>query len=338
MTNRFTVAVRCFTFNQSPFIEKTLHGFATQETSAPIVYIVVDDASTDGEQNVIKRWAETNLECDEKKMWCSMPYGLLLVATLKEKSNLTFVFLLLSKNHYEIEQKKYEYFSEWYDNAKYHAMCEGDDYWVDSSKLQSQIECLDKNEDVVLCYTDSIVVNGKSQKVISNKPKHHEGDCLYPLVHQGNFIMTASICYRSMYEGEWWSFCRSIPFPLMMGDYPKWVFLASKGKIAFINKEMVAYRMLSESASHSSDINHVVKFAKNLLDLRMYFNKVFNLKIKESHFEKSYYKNIIRVAAKYDYNTFIKIVTEGTKKYPSLILNYKFITIFVLRTFFGKRF
>ena len=54
----FLVSVRCFTFNHAPYIEDTLNGFVLQVTNFPYVCIIVDDASTDGEPNVIKGYLE----------------------------------------------------------------------------------------------------------------------------------------------------------------------------------------------------------------------------------------------------------------------------------------
>lgn len=50
---KFKVIVRCFTFNQSRYIEETMNGFTMQQTNFPYVCCIVDDASTDGEQQVI---------------------------------------------------------------------------------------------------------------------------------------------------------------------------------------------------------------------------------------------------------------------------------------------
>ena len=49
----YKVLVRCFTFNHSKYIEDTLNSFAMQQTNFPFVCLVIDDASTDGEQEVI---------------------------------------------------------------------------------------------------------------------------------------------------------------------------------------------------------------------------------------------------------------------------------------------
>ena len=52
----YKVLVRCFTFNQSKYIEETLNGFAMQQTNFPFVCLVVDDASTDGTSDALKKF------------------------------------------------------------------------------------------------------------------------------------------------------------------------------------------------------------------------------------------------------------------------------------------
>lgn len=61
----YKVFVRCNTFNQSKYIEDALNGFAMQQTNFPFVCLVMDDCSTDGEQEVIMSWMER--ECDLEK-------------------------------------------------------------------------------------------------------------------------------------------------------------------------------------------------------------------------------------------------------------------------------
>ena len=40
-------------YNQSKYIEDALNGFIMQKTNFPFVCVIIDDASTDGEQDVI---------------------------------------------------------------------------------------------------------------------------------------------------------------------------------------------------------------------------------------------------------------------------------------------
>ena len=49
----YKVLVNCATFNHSKYIEEALNGFAIQQTNFPFVCYILDDASTDGEQDVI---------------------------------------------------------------------------------------------------------------------------------------------------------------------------------------------------------------------------------------------------------------------------------------------
>lgn len=61
----YKVQARCLTYNQAKYIEDALNGFAMQQTNFPFVCLVIDDCSTDGEQEVIKSWM--NRECDMDK-------------------------------------------------------------------------------------------------------------------------------------------------------------------------------------------------------------------------------------------------------------------------------
>lgn len=148
------VATRCMTYNHASYIEDALHGFSIQDTSFPAVYIAIDDASTDGEQDIIINWAINNLNTVKGgDLWQKMPYGKIAIGTLKDKPMSHFVLLLLSENHHQKGEKikKMSYVAEWNNNAKYLATCEGDDYWIDDNKLQKQVDFLEQHPDYSFC-------------------------------------------------------------------------------------------------------------------------------------------------------------------------------------------
>ena len=60
----FFVRVTCMTYNQSTYITDAMNGFCMQQTNFPFVCTIMDDASTDGEQNVIKQYFRENFEID----------------------------------------------------------------------------------------------------------------------------------------------------------------------------------------------------------------------------------------------------------------------------------
>lgn len=142
------------TYNQARYIQDTLYGFVMQETTFPVVFTIVDDASTDGEQNVITEWVRDSLDVrDDDTRWQIMPYGRRIVAPHKVKSNLLFVIILLNDNHYKKggNTSKMQYISDWLNRSEYLAVCEGDDYWTCPHKLQCQIDFLDNNPDYTEC-------------------------------------------------------------------------------------------------------------------------------------------------------------------------------------------
>ena len=58
----YLVQVKCFTYNHVSYIEDAMNGFCMQQTDFPFACIVVDDSSTDGEQDVISRYLEKHFD------------------------------------------------------------------------------------------------------------------------------------------------------------------------------------------------------------------------------------------------------------------------------------
>ena len=151
---KYTVCTQCMTFNHKSFIEETLRGFAMQQTTFPVVTVVTDDASTDGEQELLRTWAADNLDLTAADA-CERDtdYAHIVSAPLKENPLHTFVFLFLIENHYSRKKSKQPYLAEWMNSAKYYAFCEGDDYWTEPLKLQRQVDLLESNPDIsVTCH------------------------------------------------------------------------------------------------------------------------------------------------------------------------------------------
>lgn len=139
----YKVIVTCFTYNHSKYIEDTLNGFALQQTNFPYICFILDDASIDGEQDVIKSWMEK--ECDMAKAeHIDIPTSVVIIVPHKTNASCTFAFYLLKQNLYGTGDKKMNHLYPWREKCEYEALCEGDDYWTDSEKLQLQVDFLDK--------------------------------------------------------------------------------------------------------------------------------------------------------------------------------------------------
>lgn len=123
------VSVVCPTFNHAAFIRDAIHGFLMQETSFPFRVILYDDASTDGTADIVREYADR--------------YPLIIKAVLQ------------AENHYS-KGVRHGRFTAPLIKGRYRAHCEGDDYWLDASKLQIQVERMEQDPGLVLCYHDFI--------------------------------------------------------------------------------------------------------------------------------------------------------------------------------------
>ena len=158
--SKYEVCVECMTYNQALYIKDTLEGFCNQQTSFPYVCVVMDDASTDGEQTVISEYLAEHFNLDnsatvrkEETENYTMTF-----AQNRENPLCYFAVYFLKYNHYQKRIRKESYYSEWRNSAKYMAMCEGDDYWTFSTKLQRQHDYLESHPEVVLsCHRYTIL-------------------------------------------------------------------------------------------------------------------------------------------------------------------------------------
>ena len=143
----YLVAIRCSTFNQAAFITDALNGFVIQQTNFPFIAIIVDDASIDGEKEIINTFVDEQFDFT-KKQWESDEANW-TIARHKKNVNCNFLFVSLKKNLYK-NPRKGELTKEWFNRVKYIALCEGDDYWTDPLKLQKQVDYMDYHPDCTL--------------------------------------------------------------------------------------------------------------------------------------------------------------------------------------------
>lgn len=158
MTPKFKVYTYCATYNHSKYIKDTLNGFCMQKTNFPFVCAIKDDASTDGEPEIIRQYLEDNFDFTDSSVAYKKEteYGHVFFAQHKDNKNCYFAVVLLKENHYSQKKDVRPYFQEWREGVPYIALCEGDDYWTDSHKLQKQVEYMDKHPDFSMCFHSAI--------------------------------------------------------------------------------------------------------------------------------------------------------------------------------------
>ena len=239
--SHFKVSVWCNTYNQASYIKDTMDGFCMQQTSFPFVCLIMDDASTDGEPEVIKQYLNDHFDTEWTKE--TDDYHL-TVARHQENKNCYFAVYLLKYNHYSIKKPRLKYYREVTDEIDYVALCEGDDYWTDAHKLQKQADALDANPQATLVYTNFQAIDGEgnpiSRPFIKDYPgRSHSGDNLPTLLRYGNYIMVLTSMYRyKVWKSESFANC-----PIKM-DFALTLSAAMMGDFIWLPEQTGCYRIL----------------------------------------------------------------------------------------------
>ena len=246
----FLLRVNCMTYNQSAYIADALNGFVMQQTSFPFVCIIVDDASTDGEQEVVKKYMQEHFDLQDSSVAYERDtdYGHVTFAQHKTNKNCYFAVVYLYENHHSQKKSKAPYLTEWMD-TKYIALCEGDDYWTDPLKLQKQVSFLEEHPEYSLCchrfkvyhentdtWTDDYV-----KDAFAAKPNVTGLDVTNSENFKTRFTWTLTLCYRKSIADE----IKWPPYKYGMRDFNFHYHLLKAGKGWCFADYMGVYRMNS---------------------------------------------------------------------------------------------
>lgn len=245
----FHACVDCVTYNHAGYIVDAMDGFCAQKTSFPFVCVIVDDASTDGTLEIIIKYLQENFELNGD----SLPHQestedyILYFLRHKNNRNCYFAVYQLKYNYYSLGKSKSGLYSGWNNRADYVALCEGDDYWTDASKLQKQCSFLDAHPDYTLVCNRTYLFSQRDGRIVGETycyPKSRDISVKDMIYRTGLFVSTCSIVYRKEVSEDmpgYWRQC-------VVGDYPLQIACAMKGKCWYMNEAMSVYRINNVSS------------------------------------------------------------------------------------------
>lgn len=247
----YKVLVRCVTYNQSKYICDALNGFAIQETNFPFICIVVDDASKDGNQEVIRQYANDN--CDISNAYVSEDdISVYMRVAHKTNTNCVYLFCMLKVNLY-CKPEKQEIYKSYRVVCEYEALCEGDDYWTDPFKLQKQVDWMELHTEYSMCWHDAYV----DENGVQTQYNRYKTDCDVPfvdlVVKGGDLCPTASLFYRLTCFFDYTNKVKENDLSFYVGDYPLQMYMGYVGKVRYMFQPMSVYRFLS-SGSWSQNV------------------------------------------------------------------------------------
>lgn len=250
------VAIDCITYNHELFIKETLEGFISQKTNFPFVAIVHDDASKDKTAEIIKEYTE-------KYPDIILP----IYETENQYSKGEGTFRVVS----EIMRTAIDA-----TGAKYVALCEGDDYWIDPFKLQKQVDFLEQNPDYGMVYGLAKQYVQSENLFIENLGINYAN--IFELITKNYQIPTATILYKKVaFDQIFNKYLKDKSW--QMGDYPLSLAMMTDFKIKLIPFELSVYRILEQSASHIKDYNKLIGVLKSIHELRLYFLSINNISL-----------------------------------------------------------
>ncbi len=241
----FKVNINCTTYNQAPYITDAMNGFVLQQTKFPFVAVIIDDASTDGEQDVIRKYVDEHFDHSTEsgyKEW-ETEDAYWTFAQHKENINCHFVVVYLKKNLFKEGDKKAKIVKDW-TQTKYIAICEGDDYWTAPNKLQKQVDFMEAHPDFSMCFHGTKVLNETNREITifceSLETREYFPKDVFPrwTAHTSSFMYRReSIAKYRMRHSEW----------LESGDTIIVLKCMHVGRVWSMKEQMSVYRMNDNS-------------------------------------------------------------------------------------------
>ncbi|WP_343611798.1 glycosyltransferase family 2 protein [Chryseobacterium oranimense] len=210
------VSVCITTYKHEKYIKQCLESIFAQEFLGAYEIIICNDNSPDNTEEIINEIIASHPKGDKIKYFKNVP-------NLGYVKNTLFSFSKAS--------------------GKYISILDGDDYWIDASKLQKQFDYLEKNPDFSGVGTDSIVIYEDAPI-----PSHGFSG------HLGQELTKDSLTDRNICQTSTFFFRKSIlkddfPTKIISADRCLYLLAGCYGKIKVLPEQMSTYRQFSASIS-----------------------------------------------------------------------------------------
>lgn len=205
------VSVFVFAYNHQAYLGRCLDGIVSQQTNFPFEVIVHDDASTDETSRIIEDYQQTYPD---------------LITVIQQSENQ------FSKCHWLHKHLLPEA------RGKYIALVEGDDYWVNPSKLELQYRCLEENKQALLCVHPVEWVDFSGNPLGKTTPISKKYLTLEDCIVENPANYCSYFLRRSLLE----EFPRKL-FDLKLADWPIILIAAFQKEIPCVGTTMGAYRV-----------------------------------------------------------------------------------------------
>ncbi|MCT2407870.1 glycosyltransferase [Chryseobacterium antibioticum] len=210
------ISICITTYKHEKYIEECLNSIFAQEFGGDYEIIICNDNSPDNTEAVINKMINHHPQGNRIKYFKNIP-------NLGYVKNTLFSFSKAS--------------------GKYIAILDGDDLWIDSSKLQKQFDFLEKHPNFSATGTDSKVVY-EDTPTPSHSFSDHPGDEL-----SKDDLTDLKICQTSTFFFRKDILKEDFPTDIISADRCLYLLAGCYGKIKILPEKMSTYRQFSGSIS-----------------------------------------------------------------------------------------
>ncbi|MFV8570532.1 glycosyltransferase family 2 protein [Marinobacter sp. SBS5] len=248
------VSICCIAFNHEKYIEDALNGFLNQKTNFPFEILIHDDASNDLTPRIIR---------DYERRYPNIVKAIYQV-----------------ENQFSKGKRPNPEFNFPRAAGDFVALCEGDDFWIDTNKLNKQVRNIASFPECDMCFHETLSVDSKDRKVIrrmvgdlgAGKSIFQAEDVLQKGI---SFISTSSLLVRTEFlmREEIIGFLRDYGSAFFI----KFLSSTSGGAVYVSDMPMSVYRVLSD-ASYTLKARSDSEYALcSILDINNNFDKANQL-------------------------------------------------------------
>jgi glycosyltransferase involved in cell wall biosynthesis len=233
------------TYNHERYIATAIESVLRQQTDFPIEIVIGEDCSTD---------RTLNIALDYQRQY---PEAIRIV---RSESNVGW------RENYRRTIAAAQ--------GRYIALLDGDDYFTHRKKLQMQVDLLEANPDVGMCY-------GRSERVdeSGNTTIYPEGECLTTLeaMLRRNPAENCTVVARKALVERYYEEIRPAEHPeWLTDDLPMWLWFAANSRYMAIDCPMSVHRVLTYSVSHNPDYRRKIEFVDSLYDISLWYDERYN--------------------------------------------------------------
>lgn len=263
------VNIVMLTYNEEKFVSQAIDSVLEQVCDFPFLLVIYDDCSTDNTATICREYA---LKFPQK---------------IHFTQNITNLGLI--KNYREALH---------FCTAKYIAILEGDDYWIDKYKLQKQVELLESDSELGLVHTARQTLMNETQKIhktsnaVTNLHKKNQGFILNALLLE-NFITPLTVLFRLEAIKGKLDFDYFINNDFKTLDYAIWLAISKENKISFMEDETGVYRIRRDSIMNKKSIQSLESFLQTSRLTCKYYIEKFNVSEISGNYIDEYYDDFL---------------------------------------------